>query len=76
DPYTLPPYSDIELTALLSGTWSLQVSWHGDDLDVKDELELSGSEKLRIELPEEAIVGQDKEQWRRAGRRYPFPSSD
>ncbi|MCZ6598859.1 MAG: carboxypeptidase-like regulatory domain-containing protein [Planctomycetota bacterium] len=76
DPYTLPPFSDLELTALLSGTWSLQVSWHGDDLYVKDELELSGSEKLRIELPEEAIVGQDKEQWRRAGRRYPFPSSD
>ena len=73
DPWVLPPNEDFRIDDLLAGSWSLRVSWHGEEL-LKREQRLRGETRLTLELPEACIEGQDEETWRRAGREFPGPT--
>lgn len=71
DPDDLPPHAELEIDSLVAGTWSLRVSWHGQEIYSDPELRLDGRTGVRVDLPLEAREGQDEEQWKRAGRTWP-----
>ena len=71
DPAVLPTSRPLELDGLVPGIYRVQASWHG--MPVFDEPRISVDEDahLVMELPPEALEGQDEEAWRRAGRLPP-----
>ena len=72
DPYVLAPLRDLRVEALVSGTWKLRVTWHGDEIFRSERLDLDGETEARVGLPIEAVEGQDEEAWKRAGRDWPL----
>lgn len=64
----LAPERELIVPRLAEGLWSLRASWHGDPLREMSELELRGSRRIELELPPEALEGQNDEAWRRSGR--------
>ena len=73
DGFTLPVGERLRFDGLREGKWRVHVRWQAEE--VLDERGISitreGGE-LKLELPQDAIVGQDREAWLRAGRDYPF----
>jgi hypothetical protein len=63
---------DLVIDGLAQGLWRLDVRWRGARLLEEGGLELEGVERRTIELPEEAILGQDRDTWLRAGRPWPL----
>ena len=53
--------------------WRLRASWHGTTLHEDEIFELDGVVEKSVELIPEVIEGQTEEQWKRAGRKFPFP---
>ncbi|WP_145064667.1 carboxypeptidase-like regulatory domain-containing protein [Engelhardtia mirabilis] len=70
--FELPPDRDFELGGLAAGKWNLRVVWWAEELLSVDGLELDGVVQRNLALPEDARVGQDRETWTRAGRRWPM----
>ena len=71
DPLLLPPGEPQSITDLRAGRWRMKVSWHGVPVLPEEELVIENRTRRQIELPLEAINGQDEEAWRRAGRVWP-----
>lgn len=73
DGFTLPAGETLRFEGLREGKWRVHVRWQAEE--VYDERGVSitreGTE-LKLQLPQDAIVGQDREAWLRAGRDYPF----
>ena len=70
--FELPPDRDLELDGLAAGEWNLRVVWLAQELISIDGLDLDGVVQRDLALPDEARVGQDRDTWRRAGRRWPM----
>ena len=70
--FELPVGRELELGELAEGEWRLVVRWKTQVLYEEVDLELEGAVERTVSLPEEAILGQDEETWRRAGRNYPL----
>jgi hypothetical protein len=74
DPQVLPLGRDLHIGGLAPGTWKFSAKWNGETIfdgmlvDVKEETTLS------LTLPEGAIVGQDADTLRRAGKLTVPPS--
>ncbi|MBL8860800.1 MAG: carboxypeptidase regulatory-like domain-containing protein [Planctomycetes bacterium] len=69
DPFVLPPGRDLRIAGLPEGSWQVTVRWNEDVLARSVPLEIRGEATLHVALPEGAIVGQDEETRRRAGKR-------
>lgn len=71
--FVLPPGQVLEFAGLREGRWRVRARWHADELFDERGIEVTrDGVELGIELPDDAIVGQDREAWERAGREYPF----
>lgn len=71
--FELPPDRQLEVTDLREGTWTATASWYTQKLLDEGPFLLDPDVQLEVRLPEEALLGQDKETWERAGRQYPLP---
>ncbi len=71
--FELPPDRQLEVTDLREGTWTAKASWYTQKLLDEGPFVLDSEIQLEVGLPEEALLGQDKESWERAGREYPLP---
>lgn len=69
DPYVLPLGRDLRVSNLPEGSWLVTVRWNEDVLTREQPIEIDGETRLHVALPEGAIVGQDAETRRRAGKR-------
>jgi len=69
DPFTLAPGRDLRIADLPEGSWLVTVRWNDAVLTKDQPLEIAGETRLFVALPEGAIVGQDEETRRRAGKR-------
>ncbi len=67
DPSVLPLGRDLRIADLPEGSWNVTVRWNGQVL-TQQPLEITGETRLFVALPEGAIVGQDEETRRRAGK--------
>jgi hypothetical protein len=61
----------LDLEGLTEGTWKISASFYGNRFFEEYEVPVGGDSRLQIVPPLEAIEGQDRETWRRAGRPYP-----
>ncbi len=74
DPFVLDPADDLEFEGLAPGRWGVRARWdhwelmESNDYEIRDEETATGF----IELPEDAVIGQDPETWLRAGKEYPL----
>lgn len=64
----VPADRDIRVDALVPGTWRVRVRWQGEELLKPQLIELDTEVSLGVKLPEGAVLGQDEETRRRAGR--------
>ena len=71
--FELPPDRQLEVNDLREGTWTATASWYTHKLLDEGPFVLDPEVELEVRLPEEALLGQDKETWARAGREYPLP---
>ncbi|MCY2958567.1 MAG: carboxypeptidase-like regulatory domain-containing protein [Planctomycetota bacterium] len=69
DPFVLPLGRDLRIANLPEGSWLVTVRWSDAVLTKDQPLEIAGDTRLFVALPEGAIVGQDAETRRRAGKR-------
>jgi hypothetical protein len=69
DPYVLALGRDLRVSDLPEGSWLVTVRWSDKVLTRDQPIEIAGETRLFVELPEGAIVGQDEETRRRAGKR-------
>jgi hypothetical protein len=74
DPFVLEPHDPLRVEHLLEGTWRVRASWHAEAVGAEQDVLLERSTALELQLPKDAIEGQDEEQWLRAGRTFPFAS--
>jgi hypothetical protein len=70
--FELPPREDLEVDSLARGQWRLRVRWRGQVLLDEPDLELEDLTTRTVELPEAALIGQDRDTWVRAGRAWPL----
>jgi len=71
--FVVDPGEPLIFPGLREGVWRVRASWHADELADERKVEVtSDGAELQVELPQDAIVGQDREAWIRAGREYPF----
>ena len=69
----LPPGGPLEFRGLREGTWTVEVQWAAEKLLFEEHVLVAPEgTSLDLTLPEEAITGQDREAWTRAGRDYPY----
>ena len=71
DPVVLAPRKDLRISDLRAGSWRLRATWHGDPVVEERLFELAGEHREVVEVPPQAVEGQDEETWARAGREYP-----
>jgi len=71
DTQLLPVDEPLVVGALASGVWKVQARWQQIEVYSNPELTIQGRAAIELDLPREAIEGQDEEQWLRAGRVYP-----
>jgi hypothetical protein len=71
DPVVLAPRKDLRISDLRAGSWRLRATWHGDPVVEERLFELAGEHREVVEVPPQAVEGQDEETWSRAGREYP-----
>lgn len=64
----LPPHEPLVLSKLTDGTWSLRAAWNGQTIFEDPGFELAQRVERSIALPEGAVLGQDEETQRRAGK--------
>ncbi|MBI5363943.1 MAG: carboxypeptidase regulatory-like domain-containing protein [Planctomycetes bacterium] len=64
----VPAERDIRVGALVPGTWRVRVRWQGEELMKPQVIELDTEVTLSVKLPEGAVLGQDEETRRRAGK--------
>jgi len=76
DPRVISASRDLELRDLVAGSWRVSARWYTTPVLEERTLEIEDRTVLEVELPEEAVKGQDEETWRRAGREFPYPSGD
>lgn len=69
DPFVLPLGRDLRVGELPEGSWLVTVRWNDAVLTKDQPLEIHGETRLFLALPEGAILGQDAETRRRAGKR-------
>lgn len=69
DPIVLALGRDLRIPNLPEGSWLVTVRWNDATLTKDQPLEIAGETRLFVALPEGAIVGQDEETRRRAGKR-------
>jgi hypothetical protein len=74
EPFVLPPLEELRFEGLREGVWRVRAMWYTDELLERDDFEVrdGGVANGFAELPEGAVVGQDKETWIRAGKEYPL----
>lgn len=68
DPFTVPLGRDLRVANLPEGSWLVTVRWNEAVLTKDQPIEIVGETRLFVALPEGAIVGQDEETRRRAGK--------
>lgn len=61
----------LDLKGLTEGTWRISATFYGNRFFEEFEVPVGGDSRLDIVPPLEAVEGQDRETWRRAGRPYP-----
>ena len=76
EPFTLPSHESLRVGGLEPGTWRIQAEWYVDPVLLPVVIDVRGTTEMGLELPQEAIDGQDRDRWRRAGREYPEPEFD
>jgi hypothetical protein len=69
EPIVLSPDKDLHVEGLTPGSWHLTARWTTDVLLERQPIEIAGEVIWPISLPEGAILGQDEDTRRRAGRR-------
>jgi len=69
EPLVLALGRDLRIPDLPEGSWLVTVRWNDAVLTNEQPLEIAGETRLFVALPEGAIVGQDEETRRRAGKR-------
>jgi hypothetical protein len=69
DRFFLQPGQDLHVDGLTSGSWKMSARWSSDELQKDLPVELDGSATLSLTLPEGAILGQDEETRKRAGKK-------
>jgi hypothetical protein len=72
DPRVLPPFENLSVGSLLAGRWRLRITWNGELVLEVPDFKLKGEQDFDADLPPGAILGQDEDAWRRAGRDWPF----
>jgi len=72
--FVLPPLENLRFEGMREGLWKVRVNWYTDELLDRNNFEVGdgGVASGYVELPEPAVVGQDKEAWIRAGKEYPL----
>lgn len=73
------PYSEtllsvgegLELKGLTEGTWKVSATFYGNRFFEEYAVEVGADSRLQVVPPIEAVEGQDRETWRRAGKPYP-----
>lgn len=71
--FVAPPLDGLEFGGLREGQWRVRVSWYSRELLDESGVEVTADGvELRVDLPDDAIIGQEREDWIRAGREYPF----
>lgn len=68
DPFDLPVGRDLRVADLPEGSWRVTVRWNDAVITRDQPLEIVGETRLYVALPEGAIVGQDEDTRRRAGK--------
>ena len=61
----------LNLEGLTEGTWKISATFYGNRFFEEYEVGVGADSRLQIVPPLEAVEGQDRETWRRAGRPYP-----
>lgn len=72
DPWVLAPDEDLVVDGLVEGIWKATLTYHYAPVYSEPEIEVKGEARRPIDLPAEAIEGHTPEQWKRAGRAYPY----
>ncbi|MEO0651022.1 MAG: carboxypeptidase-like regulatory domain-containing protein [Planctomycetota bacterium] len=70
--FDVPSREDLVFDGLATGVWNVRVTWRGQELLDEEGLVLEEAAVRRVDLPEDAILGQDRETWLRAGRPWPL----
>ncbi|MHC4263152.1 MAG: hypothetical protein ACYSWX_11555, partial [Planctomycetota bacterium] len=70
--FEVPSRDELVVDGLAEGVWRLNVRWRGQRLVSDERLTLEDVVRRTVELPEEAILGQDRDTWLRAGREWPL----
>lgn len=68
DRVVLPAERDLHVEGLAKGSWRLRVTWQGEKLLEPPTLDLRDEVTLTVKLPEGAVLGQDADTRKRAGR--------
>jgi len=68
DRVVLPAERDLHVEGLAKGAWRLRVTWQGEKLLEPPTLDLRDEVTLTVKLPEGAVLGQDADTRKRAGR--------
>lgn len=72
DPFMLPPDEDLVIEDLIAGRWRVNAEWHTDELYEELSQRIDGEAVIELTLPERALVGDDREAWKRAGKVFPL----
>ncbi|MBK7875530.1 MAG: carboxypeptidase regulatory-like domain-containing protein [Planctomycetes bacterium] len=68
DRVVLPPERDLHVEGLVAGEWRVRVTWQGGNVMEPQLVDLRAEVTLSVKLPEGAVIGQDDETRRRAGK--------
>jgi hypothetical protein len=71
-PLVIGPHEPLVIPGLLAGTWTVKATWYAQPVFEESGIEVLERTERTLTLPREAIVGQDEETWRRAGRDWPL----
>jgi len=68
DASVLPAHEDLKIDKLAPGGWKLTARWHGEPIVTDMPIELHEEVAIELVLPQGAVVGQDAETRKRAGK--------
>lgn len=71
EPFSVAADRPLRVDRLIAGVWRVRALWYDQVVFEDEALTIEGETTVRRELPEDAVVGQDREAWLRAGRAYP-----